>query len=69
IEAGHNIYAGRAPGGGVSTTSNGTPLGGNSLNFLGQNNNATDITSIVAGNDLVGGSYLLYGPGTFVLEA
>ncbi|WP_143201473.1 filamentous haemagglutinin family protein [Bradyrhizobium sp. NAS96.2] len=69
IEAGHNIYAGLAPGGGVSTTSNGTPLAGNSFNFQGQNNNATDITSIVAGNDLVGGSYLLYGPGTFVLQA
>ncbi|WP_229167347.1 filamentous hemagglutinin family protein [Bradyrhizobium altum] len=69
IEAGNNIYAGIAPGGGVSTTSNGTPLANNSFNFVGQNNNATDITSIVAGNDLVGGSYLLYGPGTFVLQA
>ncbi|MBR1201887.1 MULTISPECIES: filamentous haemagglutinin family protein [unclassified Bradyrhizobium] len=70
IEAGNNIYAGIAPGGGVSTTSNGTPLSGaSSFNFIGQNNNATDITSIVAGNDLVGGSYLLYGPGTFVLQA
>ncbi|MES5481638.1 filamentous hemagglutinin family protein [Bradyrhizobium sp. INPA03-11B] len=69
IEAGHNIYAGLAPGGGVSTTSNGTPVATNSFSFQGQNNNATDITSIVAGNDLVGGSYLLYGPGTFVLQA
>ncbi|WP_298364966.1 filamentous haemagglutinin family protein [uncultured Bradyrhizobium sp.] len=69
IEAGNNIYAGIAPGGGVSTTSNGTPLANNSFNFVGQNNNATDITSIVAGNDLVGGSYLLYGPSTFVLQA
>ncbi|MCA6120294.1 filamentous hemagglutinin family protein [Bradyrhizobium sp. WSM 1704] len=37
--------------------------------FVGQNNNASDITSIVAGNDLVGGSYALYGPGTFVLQS
>ncbi|WP_342710252.1 filamentous hemagglutinin family protein [Bradyrhizobium sp. B124] len=69
IEAGNNIYAGIAQGGGVSTTSNGTPQANISFNFVGQNNNATDITSIVAGNDLVGGSYLLYGPGTFVLQA
>ncbi|MGY3696655.1 filamentous hemagglutinin family protein [Bradyrhizobium sp. USDA 3240] len=69
IEAGNNIYAGIAPGGGVSTTSNGTPQANISLTFIGQNNNAADITSIVAGNDLVGGSYLLYGPGTFVLQA
>ncbi|MGY3591283.1 filamentous hemagglutinin family protein [Bradyrhizobium sp. USDA 4341] len=69
IEAGNNIYAGIAPGGGVSTTSNGTPQANISFNFVGQNNNATDITSIAAGNDLVGGSYLLYGPGTFVLQA
>ncbi|WP_420969891.1 filamentous haemagglutinin family protein [Bradyrhizobium sp. B120] len=69
IEAGNNIYAGIAQGGGVSTTSNGTPQANISLTFIGQNNNATDITSIAAGNDLVGGSYLLYGPGTFVLQA
>ncbi|HEX4182234.1 MAG TPA: filamentous hemagglutinin family protein, partial [Caulobacteraceae bacterium] len=37
--------------------------------FVGQNNNAGDITSIVAGNDLIGGSYALYGPGAFVLQA
>ncbi|MBR0871346.1 filamentous hemagglutinin family protein [Bradyrhizobium tropiciagri] len=37
--------------------------------FVGQNNNASDITSIVAGNDLAGGTYALYGPGTFVLQA
>ncbi|GKQ52146.1 filamentous haemagglutinin family protein [Bradyrhizobium sp. Ce-3] len=70
IEAGNNIYAGLAPGGGVSTTSNGTPLSGaSSFVFVGQNNDPGDITSIAAGNDLVGGSYLLYGPGTFVLQA
>ncbi|MGF6312177.1 filamentous hemagglutinin family protein [Bradyrhizobium sp. i1.8.4] len=69
IEAGNNIYAGIAPSGDVSTTSNGTPMANLSFNFIGQNNNAADITSIAAGNDLVGGSYLLYGPGTFVLQA
>lgn len=45
---------------------------GNNINgptFVGQNNNVGDITSIAAGNDLVGGSYALYGPGTFVLQA
>lgn len=55
IEAGNNI--------------NGALPGGNGLTFVGQNNNATDITSIVAGNDFVNGSYALYGPGTFVLQA
>jgi filamentous hemagglutinin family protein len=43
-------------------------LGAN-LSFIGQNNTADDITSISAGNDLAGGSYLLYGPGALVLEA
>jgi hypothetical protein len=42
---------------------------GNGLSFIGENNNPGDITSIAAGNDLVGGSYVLYGPGTFVLQA
>jgi filamentous hemagglutinin family protein len=39
------------------------------LKFTGENNNPTDITSIVAGNDLVGGAYSLYGPGIFLLQA
>ncbi len=68
IEAGNNIYAGTAPGGGVSTTSNGTPTAVK-FTFIGQNNSPGDITSIIAGNDFVGGSYALYGPGTFVLQA
>jgi hypothetical protein len=49
-----------------------TPFSGpqqTAFNFVGQNNNATDITSITAGNDLIGGTYVLYGPGTFVLQA
>jgi filamentous hemagglutinin family protein len=48
-----------------------------SLGFIGQNNNAADITSISAGNDITGnvqgnqyGSYYyLYGPGTLLLRA
>lgn len=67
IEAGNNIYAAIAQGGGLATTSNGVQAA--SLKFIGQNNNPDDITSIVAGNDLVGGSYALYGPGTFVVQA
>ncbi|WP_229181688.1 filamentous haemagglutinin family protein [Bradyrhizobium oropedii] len=56
IEAGNNINAGDR-------------ITGSGLIFVGQNNNASDITSIVAGNDLVGGAYALYGPGTFLLQA
>lgn len=67
IEAGNNIYAAVAAGGGAATSSSGPQSGG--FNFTGQNNNAGDITSIVAGNDLIGGNYLLYGPGTFLLQA
>ncbi|QPF87794.1 filamentous hemagglutinin family protein [Bradyrhizobium genosp. L] len=55
IEAGNNI--------------NGVAAGGGGATFVGQNNSVSDITSIVAGNDLVNGSYVLYGPGTFVLQA
>ena len=46
-----------------------------SLGFIGQNNNAGDITSISAGNDITsldpqaGSYYYLYGPGTLLLEA
>ncbi len=67
IEAGNNIYAAIAKGGGLATTGSGPQ--GKAFTFLGQNNNPGDITSIVAGNDLVGGSYALYGSGTFVLQA
>lgn len=45
---------------------------GNNINlttFTGQNNNFGDMTSIVAGNNLTGGIYQLYGPGTFLLQA
>jgi hypothetical protein len=55
IEAGNNIVAGDS--------------NGSTLIFTGQNNNADEITSIVAGNDLTGGTYALYGPGAFLLEA
>ncbi|WP_160168912.1 filamentous haemagglutinin family protein [Bradyrhizobium sp. Ai1a-2] len=68
IEARNNIYAGLSNGK-LSTTANGTPDLNFQFQFIGQNNNPDDITSIVAGNDLVGGSYALYGPGTFVLQA
>lgn len=67
IEAGNNIYAGVASSGGLATTSSGSQQPG--FRFVGQNNNSSDITSISAGNDLVGGSYALYGPGNFVLQA
>lgn len=67
IEAGRNIYAGLSDTYGLSTTSSGHINVG--LSFTGQNNNAGDITSIIAGNDLIGGNYVLYGPGTFLLQA
>ncbi|WP_315700765.1 MULTISPECIES: filamentous hemagglutinin N-terminal domain-containing protein [unclassified Bradyrhizobium] len=67
IEAGNNIYAATATGNVVATTGSGPQITG--FQFTGQNNNAGDITSIVAGNDLVGGNYLLYGPGTLLLQA
>ncbi|WP_315833198.1 filamentous haemagglutinin family protein [Bradyrhizobium prioriisuperbiae] len=67
IEAGNNIYAGLVQGGELQTTGNGASSSG--FRFIGQNNNVGDITSIVAGHDLVGGSYYLYGPGDFVLQA
>ncbi|WP_139025055.1 filamentous haemagglutinin family protein [Bradyrhizobium sp. STM 3843] len=67
IEAGNNVYAATAAGNVVATTSSGPQITG--FQFTGQNNNAGDITSIVAGNDLIGGNYLLYGPGTFLLQA
>jgi filamentous hemagglutinin family protein len=62
IEAGNNIQF----AGSTDTPSSGPQKLG--LSFVGQNNNAADITSIVAGNDLIGGSYVLYGPGTLVLQ-
>ncbi len=45
--------------------------GRNIANFslLGQNNAVTDITSVIAGQDLTGGVYALYGPGSFLLSA
>jgi hypothetical protein len=56
IEAGRNIVFG-------------TPGLASGTLFVGENNNVLDITTILAGNDIVGGSYVLYGPGTFVIEA
>lgn len=67
IEAGNNIYGALSGPGVLATTSSGPQTNG--FTFIGQNNNAGDITSIVAGNDFVGGVYYLYGPGTFVLQA
>jgi filamentous hemagglutinin family protein len=66
IEAGHNIDAAISAGG-IATPSSGPQTVG--FVFTGQNNNPTDITSIVAGNDFVGGSYNLGGPGTFLVQA
>ncbi|WP_027580552.1 filamentous haemagglutinin family protein [Bradyrhizobium sp. Ai1a-2] len=63
IEAGNDVRL----AGASATTSSGPQASG--VTFIGQNNNADDITSIVAGNDLIGGSYVLYGPGTLVLQA
>jgi filamentous hemagglutinin family protein len=41
----------------------------NFFEFVGQNNNANEITSIIAGHDILGGTYALYGPGTFFFDA
>lgn len=60
IEAFRDIKLTLAPSG--STTQS-------PLTFLGQNNSPDDITSIVAGRDLIGGAYALYGPGSFLLQA
>ncbi|MBV8925076.1 MAG: filamentous hemagglutinin family protein, partial [Bradyrhizobium sp.] len=67
IEAGNNIYGALTSTGALATPTSGTLTGGAS--FVGQNNNPGDITSIIAGNDLVGGSYELYGPGFFLMQA
>jgi filamentous hemagglutinin family protein len=67
IEAGHNIYGAKDISGNFATPSSGVQQ--RPFTFVGQNNSPADITSIVAGNDLVGGSYALYGPGIFVLQA
>jgi hypothetical protein len=61
IEAGNNINA--------LTLINGLPPASGQLRFTGENNNATDITSIVAGNDLIGGNYKLFGPGILLFQA
>ncbi|WP_316183812.1 MULTISPECIES: filamentous haemagglutinin family protein [unclassified Bradyrhizobium] len=34
-----------------------------------QNNNVSDVTSLVAGNSIIGGSYVLYGPGSWLIQA
>ncbi|HEY0330272.1 MAG TPA: filamentous hemagglutinin family protein [Rhodopseudomonas sp.] len=45
--------------------------GGNigNLSLTGQNNSASDITSVIAGQDLTGGAYTIYGPGALLLAA
>lgn len=45
--------------------------GGNisNLSVTGQNNSDTDITSVIAGQDLTGGAYTIYGPGALLLSA
>jgi filamentous hemagglutinin family protein len=67
IEAGNNINAASSSTGGPATTSSGAFK--TNFVFSGLNNNPGDITMIVAGNDLIGGSYRLTGPGNFVLQA
>uniref|UniRef100_Q07N95 Filamentous haemagglutinin family outer membrane protein n=1 Tax=Rhodopseudomonas palustris (strain BisA53) TaxID=316055 RepID=Q07N95_RHOP5 len=39
------------------------------LRLTGENNSASDITSVIAGQDLTGGSYTIYGPGALLLSA
>lgn len=39
------------------------------FSIVGQNNAHDDITSVIAGLDLRGGAYTLYGPGSFLLSA
>ncbi|MDR3659527.1 MAG: filamentous hemagglutinin family protein [Mycobacterium sp.] len=39
------------------------------MTFTGQNNNASDITSIIAGRDIKFSTLELYGPGDFLVEA
>jgi filamentous hemagglutinin family protein len=59
IEAGRDIGAGNFMADQLS----------GSLTFIGENNNPDDITTISAGRDIIGGSYALYGPGDFVVQA
>lgn len=37
--------------------------------LIGQNNGDDDVTSVVAGQDLVGGNYTIYGPGALLMSA
>ncbi|MCK9914438.1 filamentous hemagglutinin family protein [Microbacteriaceae bacterium K1510] len=39
------------------------------LSIIGQNNSRDDTSAVIAGRDLIGGLYTLYGPGAFLLSA
>jgi Filamentous haemagglutinin family outer membrane protein len=66
------IYAGVDINSGVYTLANPARLWAGrdivNVSFVGQNNAAGDITSVVAGRDILA-SLILYGPGDFVIEA
>lgn len=65
IEAGNNIISELKTSyvAGVSIAN----VGSATITF--QNNAATDITSLIAGNSIIGGNYILYGPGQLLLQA
>jgi hypothetical protein len=39
------------------------------VSFIGQNNSDSEVTQVIAGNNIAGGSYGIYGPGAFVMQA
>lgn len=39
------------------------------LSFIGQNNSDDEVTQVLAGNNITGGSYGIYGPGSFLIQA
>ncbi|NVO17722.1 MAG: filamentous hemagglutinin family protein [Rhodoplanes sp.] len=66
------IVAGRDVSGSITLIKSVDIEAGNNLSALtvtAQNNQPGDITSLVAGNSIVGGNYVLYGPGTLLLQA
>ncbi|BAM92508.1 filamentous hemagglutinin outer membrane protein [Bradyrhizobium oligotrophicum S58] len=66
MTAGNNIVSEKA----LSSAIDGVPetnAGLATITF--QNNNVSDVTSLVAGNSIIGGSYVLYGPGSWLIQA
>ncbi len=39
------------------------------FSLTGQNNHADDVTSVIAGKDMTGGAFTIYGPGALLLSA